>query len=190
MSIHLSLTDDRFDLTALSKSICASSNFRFAWQFYEYYGPNLEAPDAIRNALNLIATTDSLHDFLRTSLDDIYPRDFEIEPLHEHATIKQDGSYFLDTVTRASLDRLGAYSRDLSFSTAAERKPVYELFASIGKYSAFNTGPGSQAGCDVCRHHNNDLISNWHYDVAWDYTFILTWSHASILWFGCLTDTD
>ncbi len=190
MSIHLSLTGDRFDLTALSKSICDSSNFRFAWQFYEYYGPGPESVDSIRIAMNLIATDGSLHGFLRSSLDAIYPRDFEIEPLHEHATIKQDGSYFLDTVTRASLDRLGAYSRNLSSSTAAERKSVDELFSSIGQYLAFNTEPGSQAGCDICRHHNNDLISNWHYDVAWDYTFILTWPHASVLWFGCLTDTD
>ena len=190
MTTHLSLTDDRFDLTALSKSIGASSNFRFAWQFYDYSGPNLESSDSIRTAMNLIAADDSLHDFLRSSLDDIYPRDFEIEPLHEHATIKQDGSYFLDTVTRASLDRLGAYSRNLSSSTASERKPVHELFSSIGKYYAFNTEPGSHTGCDICRHHNNDLISNWHYDVAWDYTFILTWPHASVLWVGCLTDTD
>ena len=190
MTMQLSLTHDRFDLAALSKSICASSNFRFAWQFYEYYAPNHESPDSIRTALDLIATDASLHEFLRSSLDDIYPRDFEIEPLHEHATIKQDGSCFLDTVTRASLDRLGAYSRNLASSTAAERESVHQLFASIGKYYAFNTEPGSQAGCDICKHHNNDLISNWHYDVAWDYTFILTWPHASILWLGCLTDTD
>jgi len=190
MTMHLSPTDDCFDLTALSKSICASSNFRFAWQFYDYRGPGLESPDSMRTALNLIAADDSLHDFLRSSLDDIYPRDFEIGPLHEHATIKQDGRFFLDTFARASLDRLGAYSRDLSPSTADERKPIHKLFSSPGRYHAFNTEPGAQAGCSICQQHNNDLISNWHFDVAWDYTFLLTWPHASIVWLGCLTDTD
>lgn len=190
MAIHLAVTEDRIGLYGLAKSIRASSNFRFEWQFYDYFGPYDETADSIRSALNLIAVTPELHDFLRSSLDEIYPREFTISPLHEHASIVRDEAYFLDSVTCASRDRLGAYSRDLSASTAAERRPVHELFSSIGEYRAYYTRSGSQPGCEICKIHNNDLFTNWHYDVAWDYTFVVTWQEASLLWLGCLTDTD
>jgi hypothetical protein len=188
--MNLTPVDDRIDLSAISAAVRSSSNFRFSWQFYDFKARDLLSPDTIRFALEAIIRREDLHAFLRHSLDDIYPREFEIEPLHSHASINRDNAYFLDTLTRASLDRLGAYSCDLTPSTAIEREPIHELFSSIGTYAAFTTTQGSFAGCEICKRHNNDLFCNWFFDVAWDYTFLLTWPTASVLWVGCLTDTD
>lgn len=182
--------DDPFDLSKLASAIRGSSNFRFAWQFFSLHADDLRTHATIAASLDAIVHQRELHSFLADSMDDIYPRAFEIAPLHCHASIVNDSGYFLDTMTRASLDRLGAYSRDLSPSTSQERSSIHGLFSSIGPYIAFHTQPGNKPGCDDCRSHNNDLISNWFFDVAWDYTFLLTWPSASVLWMGCLTDTD
>ena len=93
-------------------------------------------------------------------------------------------------MTRASLDRLGAYSRDLSPSTAEEREAVHKLFSRMGPYSAFKIDPGTHPDCDICRQHNSHLFSNWFFGVAWDYIFLVSWPLASLFWMGCLTDTD
>lgn len=188
--MNLNPIDDRIDLSAIATAIRRSSNFRFAWRFFDLDARDLRSPDTIRSALDTITRREDLHSFLRHSLDEIYPRDFQIEPLHCHASIRRDDAYFLDTMTRAALDRLGAYSIDLAPSTAIEREPVHELFSSLGPYVAFTTGPGSFPDCDICKHYNNDLFSNWFFDVAWDYTFLVTWPTAKVFWLACLTDTD
>ena len=188
--LKLFATEDRVDLTQFATSIRSSSNFRFAWQFFTCYEPSLDSAETIRSALNEIAGNANLSAFLRDSIDDIYPRKFEIQPLHCHANIERDGAYFLDTMTRASLDRLGAYSVNLARSTDSERQPVHQLFSSIGHYLAFSTKPGTEPGCDVCQDRHNDLFTNWFFEVAWDYMFILTWPSDSLIWVGCLTDTD
>ena len=190
ISMHLTLTADHFDLTHVANAIRASSNFRFAWQFYHSDAPNLNSPDTVRAALDTIVEDERLHSFLRLSLDNVYPREFEIGRLHEHATIEQDNAYFLDTLARAALDRLGAYSREHTPASESEREPINHLFSGIGTYCAFTTRQGAEPGCVACKHLNNDLFCNWFYDVAWDYTFILTWPSVSTLWLGCLTDTD
>lgn len=188
--MHITPIEDPFDLSELASAIRSSSNFRFAWRFFALYADDLRSYATIAASLDAIAQQRELHSFLADSMDDIYPRTFEIAPLHPHASIVNDGGYFLDTMTRASLDRLGAYSRDLSPSTSEERSPIHKLFSSIGPYIAFCTQPGNRPDCDACQSHNSDLISNWFFDVAWDYTFLLTWPSASVLWMGCLTDTD
>ena len=187
--MNLNPVDDRIDLSAIAAAVRRSSNFRFAWQFFDFKARDLLSPDTLRFALDAIVRREDLHAFLRHSLYD-NPREFEIELLHSHASINRDDAYFLDTLTRASLDRLGAYSHDLTPSTAIEREPIHKLFSSIGTYAAFITTQGSFAGCDICKHHNNDLFCNWFFDVAWDYTFLLTWPAASVIWVACLTDTD
>lgn len=188
--MNLIAVDDPIDLSAVAAAIRKSSNFRFAWQFFDFGERRLSSPDAIRHALDAIVRREDLHSFLRHSLDNIYPREFQIEPLHRHASIQRDDGHFLDTMTRASLDRLGAYSRDMSPSTPIERQVIHKLFSSIGDYSAFATVSGSEPGCDICKRHNNELFCNWFFDVAWDYTFLVTWPSACLLWIGCLTDTD
>lgn len=182
--------DDPFDLSEVADAIRRSSNFRFAWRFFSLYTNNLRSYATVAAALDAIILQPELHSFLADSIDDIYPRKLEISPLHIHASIVNDNGHFLDTMTRASLDRLGAYSRDLSNSTSKERAPIHKLFSSIGPYIAFHTQPGSRPDCEECRSYNNDLFSNWFFGVAWDYTFLLTWPSASVLWMGCLTDTD
>lgn len=188
--MQIEATSDSFDLQHLAASIRHSSNFRFEWQFYSVTDADLDSIGTVAEVLSVIIAQPTLHAFLANSLDDIYPRDFQIEPLHRHASIVRDGASFLDTMTRASLDRLGAYSRDLSPSTAEEREPIHKLFSKMGRYSAFAIEPGRNADCDVCRYHNSHLFSNWFFDVAWDYIFLVSWSHASLFWMGCLTDTD
>lgn len=188
--MHVETIDDPFDLGPLAASIRSSSNFRFAWRFFQIPGRNLQNPGTVAAVLNQIIEDSLLHSFLSDSWDDDLELPFQIEPLHRHASIALDESDFLDTMTRASLDRLGAYSRSLARSTGAEREVVNKLFSKAGPYLAFAINSGSQPDCDVCRHHNNRLFSNWFFGVAWDWTFLVTWPLKSVLWMGCLTDTD
>lgn len=188
--MRIEVIDDPFDLAPLAASIRRSSNFRFAWQFLAVHADDLQSVGTVAAVLDAMIRTPALHSFLIETMDDIYPRKFEIEPLHCHASIVADKSCFLDTITRASLDRLGAYSRELDASTAGEREPIHKLFSSAGRYFAYTIRPGARPDCDVCQHHNSHLFSNWFFDVAWDYTFMLTWPLASLFWIGCLTDTD
>jgi len=182
--------DDRLDLAALASAIRSSSNFRFAWQFFSLHTDDLHSSSTVAASLDEIVRRPDLHSFLSDSMDDIYPRKFEINQLHRHASIVNNNGYFLDIMACASLDRLGAYSRDLSSSTSDERDVIHRVFSSIGEYTAFYTEPGKHPDCEYCKSHNNDLISNWFFDVAWDFTFLLTWPTVSLLWMGCLTDTD
>ena len=188
--MYLAPIEDPLDLNKLAVAIRSSSNFRFAWRFFTLYADDLRSYSTVAASLDAIVRQPDLHSFLSESMDDIYPRKFEIHPLHNHASLVNDGGYFLDTLTRASLDRLGAYSRDLSPSTSDERDAVHQLFSSVGRYIAFHTQPGSNPNCEYCKSRNSDLISNWFFGVAWDFTFLLTWPTASLLWMGCLTDTD
>jgi hypothetical protein len=149
--MHIEAICDSFDLGPLAASIRRSSNFRFAWQFYSVFGADLNALATTAEILRVIITQPSLHFFLANSLDDIYPRKFQIEPLHEHATIVRGGASFLDTMARASLDRLGAYSRELSPSTADEGEPIHKLFSRMGQYSAFTIEPGRVSTCTFCQ---------------------------------------
>ena len=188
--MHINVIGDPFDLQHLAASIRNSSNFRFAWQFFSVSAADLDSIGSVAEILDVIVTQPVLHSFLANSLDEIYPREFQIAPLHKHASIVRDGAAFLDTLSRASLDRLGAYSRDLSRSTADERKPIHKLFSRMGHYTAFTIEPGRNQSCNICQEHNSHLFSNWFFDVAWDYIFLLSWPQASMFWMGCLTDTD
>lgn len=190
LALNLSPTADPIDLSELAAAVRSSSNFRFTWRFFRLKAADLRAYSTVAASLDAIVRRSDLHSFLSDSMDDIYPRQFQIEPLHKHASLEIDSGYFLDTMARASLDRLGAYSRDLSPSTSDERAEIHRLFLSLGPYIAFHTKPGNDPNCEYCKIHNNDLISNWFFDVAWDFTFLLTWPNASVLWMGCLTDTD
>ena len=188
--VQLFATTDPIDLSPVAAAIRGSSCFRFAWRFFNCYLPNLDSAETVRSALSEITCDDELHSFLRDSHAEFDSRQFEIEPLHCHVKIERDGACFLDVITRASLDRIGAYSINRSRSTDEERQPIHQLFSSIGPYSAFYTKPGSEVGCEVCQSRHNDLFTNWYFQFAWDYTFIVTWPASSLIWLGCLTDTD
>jgi hypothetical protein len=188
--MHIDAIEDPLGLGSLAASIRHSSNFRFAWRFYRVQGKDLRQVGSISAILRAIIEVPALHSFLADTPDNTYPSPFQIEPLHRHASIDRDLAGFLDTMARASLDRLGAYSQDLSPSTPDEREVINKLFSRVGSYSAYTINPGTQADCEDCRQHDSHLFSNWFYGVAWDYTFLVTWPLASILWMACLTDTD
>ena len=188
--MYLAPTTDPIDLKELATSIRRSSNFRFTWQFFTVTGKDLDSIGTVAELLSIVIEQPQLHSFLAKTLDEIYPRHLEVEPLHKHASIVLDPSSFLDTMARASLDRLGAYSRNLSPATADEREVIHKQFSQIGRYWAFTIDPGNSRDCSICQQHNNHLFSNWFYGVAWDYIFLVSWPHASVFWIGCLTDTD
>lgn len=188
--MEIAAVDDFIDLTQIATSIRASSNFRFAWRFFRVTGIDLRSHGGVMAAFNAIVDQADLHAFLRGTLDDIYPRDFTIERLHKHCSLTTAKGQFLDTMARAANDRLGAYSRSLSASTSVERGVIESLFSRLGHFYAFTTTPGSQDGCEICARHNSHLFSNWFFDVAWDFTFFVTWPDVETLWMGCLSDTD
>ena len=188
--MFLTPIDDPVDLEGLAKAIRGSSNFRFAWQFFRVYGEDLRASATVAQALDVIVKNSEHHSFLADSMDPRFPQRFEIHPLHIHATLELDGGCFLDTMACASLDRLGAYSCDVSPSTSDERREIHRIFSGPGRYFAFHPQRGDDPDCEHCRKRNNELFSNWFFDVAWDFTFLVTWQDASLLWMGCLTDTD
>jgi hypothetical protein len=188
--MEITTVEDLIDLTRIATLIRASSNFRFAWRFFRVTGNDLRSLGGVMAAFNAITDRADLHSFLRDTLDDIYPRDFTIERLHKHCSLTAAKGEFLDTMARAANDRLGAYSRSLSASTSAERGVIESHFSRLGHFYAFTITPGSQDGCDVCANYNSHLFSNWFFDVAWDFTFFVTWPHARTLWMGCLSDTD
>lgn len=188
--LNICTTDDPFDLNPLAERIRACSNFRFAWQFFATSGYDLFAKTSARAILDAIVDREDLHAFLRSSMDAIYPREFTIKRLHPHCSLNLDNDVFVDTLARAANDRLGAYSRSLHESSAAERQPIDALFSKLGKYNALHTVPGKSPDCETCQHHNSDLISSWFFDIAWDYTLLVIWPERQIVWLGCLTDTD
>lgn len=139
--------------------------------------------------LNVVADP-MLHEFLRSSIDDIYPRDFQIWPLHEHCPIRKCTDEFIDTFARGVFDHLGAYSRDLRQSMHDEREYVRHAFSPLGDFAAYSIFPGDHGDCADCKRYNHQLFSNWFFDVAWDYTYFVVWPDSRIVWLGCFTDTD
>lgn len=183
-------TEDLIDLSTMARSIRGSSNFRFAWQFYRVDRPHSNSPHFIQHLLKHIILDPILHEFLRTTFDDMYCSTFKIEELHEHCSIEESTNQFLDTMARAENHRLGAYSRDLHSSTARERERITQVFGELGAFTAFDITPGKQDGCEICKQYNHHLFTNWFFDVAWDFTYFVTWPKRDIVWMGCLTDTD
>lgn len=182
--------NDPFSLTELASRIRRSSNFRFDWQFYRCIGIDLDKPSAVREILDLIIATDGLHRFLRESFKPMYDEAFAITPVHEHCQILDATNVFENTLARAANDHLGAYSRDLREANPGEKQAIEDLFSQLGDYRPYELVPGNIPGCPVCDEYNHHLFSTWFYDVAWDWCLFVAWPKHSVLWMGCLTDTD
>ena len=191
-ALRLTPVDDPVPLDDLARSIRASSNFRFDWQFYRFDGMDAASAADARRALEIVIANPALHRFLRESHDLLYDHAFSIEPLHEHCRVEPAGdAEFAGLLARAAGDHLGAYSKELRGATAAETREVRELFERVGgPYSAYHLLPGEVAGCATCRDYNSHLFTTWFYGVAWDYCLLAAWPRAQLLWLGCLTDTD
>jgi hypothetical protein len=186
---YLVTCDSPFSLQDLASKICASSNFRFDWQFYQFDEIDPRSPVSIRDALDSIITVPDLHRFLRDSFDAMYDSVFEIKPVHDHCRIAAASGELEDVLARAAGNHLGAYSRDLRSASLHEKGKIEELFGQIGGYIAYQLLPGSESGCSECRDYNH-LFTNWFYRVAWDWCLFAVWPKRKVLWMGCLTDTD
>jgi hypothetical protein len=188
--VYLAACDSPFSLDDLAARIRKSSNFRFAWQFYQCGGVGPQWPPSIRRALDAIIATPELHAFLQQSFEPMYAEAFEIEPLHEHCRVDAAAGEFEGILARAAGDHLGAYSHQLRDATAGEKQAIKELFERPGKYRAYALLRGNVPDCPACRDRNNELFSSWFYGVAWDWCLVALWPRRNLLWVGCLTDTD
>jgi hypothetical protein len=184
MMVYLATFDAPFSLDDLAARIRKSSNFRFAWQFYQCSGIDPQSAVNIRNALEAIIATPELHKFLQESFEPLYAQAFEVEPLNENCRVDAAMGEFENTLASAASDHLGAYSRNLRDATTAEIQEIKDLFGSIGQYRAFALLPGSGG------QYNSHLFSSWFFGVAWDWCLIALWPRRNLLWVGCLTDTD
>ncbi len=188
--MRITTIPDPIDLSDAASKLRSSSNFRFAWQFHQIDAVDDIDTDACRTLLHNVVIDPTLNEFLRSSIDDIYPRDFEIWSLHEHCQIRECTDEFLDSFARGVFDHLGAYSRDLRESTADERGYVRQTFSALGEFMAYSIFPGNHPDCADCKQYNHQLFSNWFFDVAWDYTYFVVWPDSRIVWLGCFSDTD
>ena len=182
--------DSPIDLEDLAKRIRSSSNFRLAWQAYEYDDLDPSSPQSIRSALEAIIAIPALHGFLRDSFKPLYEPSFRIGPPHEHAFVAPAADQFEDILAAAAGDHLGAYSETLRPAAEHERAEVRRRFAQAGSYLAYELRPGEQPGCRGCEYYRNHVFTNWFYEVAWDWCLLTAWPQRRVLWMGCLTDTD
>ena len=179
-------------LESLQKEIERSSNFRFAWQFFDFGLVDGTMPWGAEAILDRVTSDESCHRFLADTFDPMYRSSFKIEPIHEHASVAPARGEFERTLAAAANDTLGAYSRYLRDGTPAEAAKIRAVFERLGPYYSFQLLPGSHPSCDVCSTTSlkNHLFSAWFYGVAWDWCFVLTWRQLERAWVGCLTDTD
>ncbi len=190
LDLHITKIADPIDLADAALKLRSSSNFRFAWQFYEVGSQNRDTTHACRSLLAAVVTDPALHEFLKSSMDNIYPRDFEIAPLHEHCEIRECTEDFIDTFARGVFDHLGAYSRHLIKASPREREYVQRIFSPLGDFLAYSIFPGEVPGCLTCKQYNHQNFSSWFFDVAWDFTYFVAWPDRKIIWLGCFSDTD
>ena len=183
--------DAPVSLETLARRIRESSNFLFAWQWFSCDLPCEASSAAARRILDHVARDAGCHEFIKTggAFDE---NDFRIEPLHEHFIVAPADGTFEMTLARAAADHLGAYSRDLSVALPEQVQEVRSLFSTVGPYMCFELTEGNVAGCPTCSVYKPLLASytNWFYGVAWDWCFCIIWPTRSLVWMGCLTDTD
>lgn len=187
MTEILTTCEDPIGLDNLAAKIRASSNFRFAWQFFESTGIDLESTGEVQKALDAVLASTHLHKFLRTSFVPMYHSAFTISPLHEHCRVVP-AEDFESILARAAHDHLGAYSRNLIDATPGEKAEISTLFATLAPYRPFELLPGNVPGCTACTYSH--IFSTWFYSVVWDWCLMATWPSCDLLWIGCLTDTD
>ncbi len=183
----LSICDCLLPLDDLAAQIRKSSNFRFAWQFYQVHGTQLLTPADARWALELIIEKSELHQFLKDSFDQeasIGSNLFDIGPLHEQSVVVSADGEFEDIFARAAGDHLGAYSKSMRrTASTTEKQSVKAIFGSIGDYRAFQLIQGASAD------YNSHLFTTWFDCVAWDWCLMASWPMQQAFWLGCLTDT-
>jgi hypothetical protein len=171
--VWLDVVNDLFALDDFAARVRASSNFRFAWQFFASHRPVRSADDA-RAVLDAVVAEPANHAFLGHAA-----------PLSKSSIIVEDAGEVMSVLARAAANRLGAYSASLAPTPQAEVDDVTRLFAQLGTPHAFELRPDPQS-----RDHSPHLFSDWFYGVAWDWCFVMSWPSSRHVWVGCLTDTD
>src|SRR4051812_26638197 len=103
MHIVLPVAGDEvgLDFEPLAARIRRSSNFRVAWQLFEWNGPPKATARTARQVLETVVLVPELQTFLSSS----------VQPIHAHALFEPAGGTFERTLARAAADRLGAHSR-------------------------------------------------------------------------------
>jgi hypothetical protein len=177
------------DFEQLAARIRKSSNFRVAWQLFEWDGPCKATPRTARQVLEIIVLVPELQTFL-ASAEPSFAKPLNVQPIHAHCVFETAGGTFERTLARAATDRLGAYSRILADAPPEQIRDVEKLFQGLGPYVPFELLPGDVEGCNVCRGHNGHLFSDWFYGVAWDWCYCVIWEERSLVGLLCMTDTD
>ena len=177
------------DFKQIAGRIRRSSNFRVAWQLFEWDGPRKATPRAARQILEMIVLVPELQTFLASS-EPPFTEPLNVQHLHAHCVFKAAGGTFERTLARAATDRLGAYSRILADAPPEQIRDVEQLFQGLGPYVPFELLPGEVEGCVVCRGHNGHLFSDWFYGVAWDWCYCVFWEERGLVGLLCMTDTD
>jgi hypothetical protein len=66
-------------LNELADRVRASSNFRFAWQFFRLHSLDSRSTETARHVLDAVITVESCHEFLRLSFEALYNESFEVD---------------------------------------------------------------------------------------------------------------
>jgi hypothetical protein len=177
------------DFEQLAVRIRRSSNFRVAWQLFEWGGPCKATPRTARQVLETIVLVPELQTFLASSETPL-TKPPNVQRVHAHCVFKPAGGAFERTVARAAADRLGAYSRILADAAPDQIREVEKVFQALGAYVPFELLPGEVEGCVECRGHNAHLFSDWFYGVAWDWCYCVIWEERRLVGLLCMTDTD
>lgn len=174
-------------MVELIESIRSVSNFRVACQFYQSPAWRIESEADVARAFRCIVEESNLHSFLVDTFDRELNEQFKIEHPHEHCKFKAITS-MEPTLARAAANQLGAYS-GLKKAKPMQIHRIKDLFSSLGPYVTYELMDGNESGCNICG-FNSRLYSNWFYDVAWDWTYFVTWPLAETCLMICMTDTD
>lgn len=177
------------DFERIAARIRRSSNFRVAWQLFEWGRPCKATPRTAGQVLETIALVPELQTFLARD-EPPAPEPPSVQHLHEHCRFKIAPGTFERTLASAAADRLGAYSRILADAPPEQIKDVEEVFQGPGPYVPLELLPGEVEGCVECRGHNSHLFSDWFYGVAWDWCYCVIWETRGLVGLVCLTDTD
>jgi hypothetical protein len=185
------VADDGIDVhfEQLAARIRRSSNFRVAWQLFEWDGPCKASPRTARQVIETIALVPEYQTFLANS-EPPFTKPLNIQPIHAHSVFKAAGGTFERTLARAAADRLGAHSRIRADALPEQIRDVENRFQRPGPYVPFELLPGEVNGCLACRGHNAHLFSDWFFGVAWDWCYCVIWEARRLVGILCMTDTD
>lgn len=177
------------DFRPIAVRIQRSSNFRVAWQLFQWIGPCKAAPRTAQQALDTVVSVPAFQTFLANS-EPPFTKPLNVQSIHAHCAFKAAGGTFEQTLARAAADRLGAHSRILADAPPEQLREAEKVFQQLGSYVPFELIPGEVKGCLECRRHNAHLFSDWFYGVAWDWCYCVIWKDRSLVALLCLTDTD